>query len=321
MSKEKILITGASGFIGYHLCKKILSLKKYQLTCIDVKKSDKKNLLKDFVKNKDFKYLKLDLNNLKKKKFQNFSYVFHLAAIVGVKQVNNNPLNSFVNNTFIFSNLIHNLETNSSKTKIIFFSTSEVYGPLSDLGKLNYPTKEDINLLISKKTKGRDSYYLSKMFGEKTLEFSKLNYCILRPHNIYGPYMGFKHVISELIKKLSSKKNSFKIYSPNHTRSFCYIDDAVTQILKLSFNNRSNKKIFNIGNPKDEIKIKKLSILIKKILNSKIKLTNGPNTIGSPRRRVPSINKTLKITKKIYFTSLNEGIKKTIKWYDKQKRA
>ena len=81
-----------------------------------------------------------------------------------------------------------------------------MYGPLSDLGKLKYPTNEDINLIIPSMTRPRDSYYLSKIFGEKILELSKLNYCILRPHNIYGPNMGFKHVISELIKKFNMKK-------------------------------------------------------------------------------------------------------------------
>jgi len=316
MVKKHILVTGASGFIGYHICKRILATQKYKLICIDKKKFDKKNLLKKFSKDKNFKYLKSDLNSLNKKKLKNLSYVFHLAAIVGVKQVVSSPLNSLSNNIIIFSNLIKYLEKNNPKAKVIFFSTSEVYGPLSDLNKLKYPTKEDINLSIPNKTKGRDSYYLSKIFGEKILEFSKLNYCILRPHNIYGPNMGFKHVISELIVKMKKKSKSCIVYSPNHTRAFCYIDDAISQILKLSFNNKSNKKKFNIGNSKEEIKIYNLSNLIKKILNVKTKIIKGPNTIGSPKRRVPSLSKTFKVTKKIKFTNLEKGIIQTIKWYE-----
>ena len=316
MAKDKILITGGSGFIGYHLCKKILKMKKYHLTCVDVKKNDN-YLIKELRKNKNFKYLKLDLNQSSGTKFSNFKFVFHLAAIVGVKQVNKNPLNSLTMNASIFSKLVSNLEKYSPRTKIIFFSTSEVYGPLSDLGKLKYPTKEDINLIIPSITRGRDSYYLSKIFGEKILELSKLNYCILRPHNIYGPNMGFKHVISELIKKFNIKKNTFKIYSPNHTRSFCYIDDAVKQIIRLSFNFKSNRKTFNIGNPKEEIKIRKLAILIKKLLGSKKRIIDGPNTKGSPKRRVPNVNKTLKLINKMNFTPLKLGIKKTIIWYEK----
>lgn len=316
MTKNKILITGGSGFIGYHLCKRILDLKKYQLTCVDVKKKNN-YFIKELLKNKNFKYLKLDLNQLSGKKFSNFKFVFHLAAIVGVKQVNKKPLDSFTMNAFIFSKLVNNLKKYSPKTKIIFFSTSEVYGPLSDLGKLKYPTNEDINLIIPSMTRARDSYYLSKIFGEKILELSKLNYCILRPHNIYGPNMGFKHVISELIKKFNMKKNTCKIYSPDHTRSFCYIDDAVNQIIGLSFNDKSNRKTFNIGNPKEEIKIKKLAILIKKLLGSKKRLIYGPNTKGSPKRRVPNVNKTFKLIDKKNFTPLKLGIKKTIIWYEK----
>ena len=123
--------------------------------------------------------------------------------------------------------------------------------------KVSIPTKEDIDLLINKDIIERDSYYLSKLIGEKIVQLSGLKYIILRPHNIYGPHMGFKHVISELIKKMQPTKNNknrtCQIFSPNHTRSFCYIDDAIKQIKNISFNKNSHNKIINIGNSKEEI--------------------------------------------------------------------
>ena len=79
----------------------------------------------------------------------------------------------------------------------------------------------------------------------------------------------------------------------------------------------NQQKTFNIGNPKEEIKIKKLAILIKKLLGSKKRLIYGPNTKGSPKRRVPNVNKTFKLIDKKNFTPLKLGIKKTIIWYEK----
>jgi nucleoside-diphosphate-sugar epimerase len=176
--------------------------------------------------------------------------------------------------------------------------------------------------LIGKDTINRDSYYLSKILGEKILQLSGLKYIILRPHNIYGPNMGFRHVISELIKKMTDSKKKVgkncKVFSPNHTRSFCYIDDAINQIINISFNKKSENKIFNVGNSKDEIKIYELARLIKNILKSNVVLKKGEVTPGSPSRRVPDMKKNIKITKIKKLTSLKNGIKKTIDWVVKK---
>ena len=132
-----------------------------------------------------------------------------------------------------------NLRKYSPNSVLVYFSSSEVYSPLISKKLIRLPAKEDVDLLINKNIINRDSYYLSKLLGEKIVQLSGLKYIILRPHNIYGPKMGFKHVISELIKKMEvSKRNKnkrCKIYSPNHTRSFCYVDNAVDQIINISF--------------------------------------------------------------------------------------
>ena len=147
---------------------------------------------------------------------------------------------------------------------------------------------------------------------------SGLNFINLRPHNIYGPRMGKSHVIPELIEKINSNSKSVNIFSPNHMRAFCYIDDAIEQIIKLSLDKSTNRKTYNIGNMTEEIKIYNLAKKIKKILKSKSTLKRSNITAGSPYRRVPNMRKTLnKIRKnnKIKFHTLDEGLLKTIKWY------
>ena len=322
MINKKILITGGAGFIGHHLTRSLIN-KKYFVKVIDKNSINfYKKKFKNLIKNKKFSYMQIDMNSTIKTKFYNISHVFHLAASLGVKNINENPYETFKNNINSLVGLIDNLKKNNPNCILVYFSTSEVYSPLVKKKQIKIPTKEDIDLLIGKDTINRDSYYLSKILGEKILQLSGLKYIILRPHNIYGPSMGFRHVISELIKKMidnkKKKDKNCKVFSPNHTRSFCYIDDAINQIINISFNKKSQNKIFNIGNSKDEIKIYELARIIKNILKSNVMLKKGEITAGSPFRRVPDMKKNIKITKIKKMVSLKNGIKKTIDWVVKK---
>ena len=128
--------------------------------------------------------------------------------------------------------------------------------------------------------------------------------------------MGFSHVIPELIKKIKFQKSKkIKIYSPSHKRAFCYIDDAIEQIVGLSFGTKAKNKTFNIGNSREEIKIFDLAKMIKNKLKSKKKLIKYIYTSGSPKRRVPSMSKTSSYLKKTKYINLNKGIQNYINWY------
>ena len=195
--------------------------------------------------------------------------------------------------------------------KILFASTSEVYSKTSQFMKLQYPTPENVPLFLGDLNEKRSSYFISKIYGEALFYHSNLPFIIFRPHNIYGPRMGMSHVIPELLKKFKNSKNNITVFSPNHTRSFCYIDDAIKQLYFLMKSNIKNK-VFNIGNAKEEITIKKLALTIQKLLNKEnLKLNFKKDSYNSPVRRCPDINKILNYKN----TSLNEGILQTFKWY------
>ena len=113
--------------------------------------------------------------------------------------------------------------------------------------KVKFPINEKNNIILENIVINRDAYYVSKAFNEKLVQFLNNNYLILRPHNIYGPRMGYRHVIPELIKKINQekiKKNKTYVFSPSHKRAFCYIDDAIKQIIQLSFNKKVKNSIF-----------------------------------------------------------------------------
>ncbi len=319
IKKKNILITGGAGFIGLSLAK-YLSKKNYRIYIIDNLsrgKFDKE--LKNLLKKKNVTFYKRNLNEKINLKIKNISHIFHLAGSVGVKNINKDPYGSFFNNIISLKNTVDSFQKKRQKIKVILFSTSEVYSTIIQEKKVKFPIKESNSILIKNDIIERDAYYLSKIFNEKILQLSNLNYLILRPHNIYGPRMGFSHVIPELIKKMSilnSKQNKkIFIFSPKHRRAFCFIDDAIKQIVKLSFNKKINNEIFNIGNMEEEISMIKLANKIKSFFPYNIKLKNGKITKGSPVRRIPDMKKTLKFVVIKKFTNLNQGLKKTFSWY------
>ena len=312
---KKILITGGVGFIGFNLVKNLC--KKNQVTIIDdLSRGKIDNEFKSLIIKNKINLLKVNLCkkiNIK----NNFDYIFHLAATVGVKNVTKNPIYTVQNNIQSLLNLITFCKSKKN-TKLIFFSTSEVYSPLIDKNLKNiFPLKENSELFIKKICIPRDSYYLSKLFSEKIIEMSGLDYIIYRPHNIYGPRMGTSHVIPELINKII--KNKFnkivKVYSPNHKRVFCYIDDCIFQIISTCFKKKYLNNVINLGSTQKEIKINDLARLINKFSINKKRLVSGPMTLGSPHRRIPSLKKISNEIKKNKETSLFQGVKKTIDWY------
>ena len=104
---------------------------------------------------------------------------------------------------------------------------------------------------------------------------SGLPFTIIRPHNVYGPNMGLRHVIPQLFEKAYHSKLKYEVYSPSHTRTFCYISGAINMIFNLMKNRDAVGEVINLGNERTEISIKKLAKLILKITKKIIYKGNG----------------------------------------------
>ena len=315
--KETILVTGGSGFLGFSLVSQLLKTKNN----IIVYDNDFRGNLKKFSKNiKNLKLIKGDIRNIKKlKKAVNYSdRIFHLAFINGTSNFYDYPklvMDVGINGTINLLNLCYK----SKKLKNFHYaSSSEVYHKPQ-----KYPASENEFLTIPNPSNPRFSYSGSKILGElltfNYLKKTKIKHNIFRPHNVFGPQMGFEHVIPQIIEKIYKSSNKFKLRkctikiqgSGKETRSFCFVDDAVDQILQISYKGK-DKNIYNVGQKK-EISINELIKDISYILKIKVELKKGKLTQGSVKRRCPEMSKTFKI--KQLKNNYLKGLKKTVDWY------
>ena len=149
---------------------------------------------------------------------------------------------------------------------------------------------------------------------------TKIKHNIFRPHNVFGPEMGFEHVIPQIVEKIFKASNKFNLKkcsitiqgNGRETRAFCYVEDAVEQIIKISKRGK-NHDIYNIGQ-RNEISILKLISDISKILKINVNVKTGKLLQGSPKRRCPSIKKILKIGYK-QNNNYKKGLIKSVNWY------
>ena len=317
MRKQKILITGAAGFIGYSLCKKLITNKNYEVIGIDNMNSYysvklKKARIKELKYEKNFQFFKLDLleksklNDLFKKK--KFNIVYNFAAQAGVRYSFENP-DSYVNSNIIGFNNLLNLIKKFKVQKLFFASSSSVYG---DIGP--FPKKENSKLNTL------NIYSLSKLSNEIIAKsFSKRSNTQiigLRFFSIYGEWGRPDMLILKYLLAAKNNKN-FELFNyGNHYRDFTYIDDAIEIVLKLS-KLKINKKfdIFNICSSKP---IKITEIL--KIINSlkiKTKIIKKPLHVADVLKTFGDNRKVKRTVKKVKFTNYKIGIQNTVKWYKK----
>ena len=137
--------------------------------------------------------------------------------------------------------------------RVLFSSTSENYA--GTVEKFNYkvPTDESVPLTIEDVTHPRFSYAVTKILGESgVINFARAGFfesVIVRYHNVYGPNMGFRHVIPHLVR-FRNKEEPFKIYGHDQTRAFNYIDDAVIGTV-LAAEKGENMQIYHIGSEEE----------------------------------------------------------------------
>lgn len=315
----KALITGGAGFIGYHLAVELIR-HGYEVTIVDdFSRGVKDGFIRELEQEKSISVVSADLM-VKENVFDfenDFDYIYHLAAVIGVQNVLRNPYDVLQKNVVLLMNLIDFARLHQNLKRFVFASTSEIYAGTLQFFHMEIPTPETTPLAITPLDNARTSYMLSKIYGEALMWQSGLPFTIIRPHNFYGPRMGMSHVIPELLKKAyyAPEGESMEVFSANHKRSFCYISDAVRMIRLLAENEGACCQAYNIGNESPEVTMQEVAEIILKVTGRKLDISAGPVTQGSPERRCPAMHKTedrIRYTSKV---ALEEGIRTTFDWY------
>ncbi len=309
----KILITGSSGFIGYHLAD--LLSKKNKVLGIDnhnnyYSENIKKKRLFLLKKNKNFTFKKINLNNKNSleeifKKFKP-EVVYHCAGQPGVIYSLKNPKIYKINN-IIVTKIICDLSKKYNIKKFLFASSSSVYGD-----QKKFPIRETFKL------NPKNPYAKTKLRSEKiiisTFNNSKIAFAIFRFFTVYGPFGRPDMFIHKFLNSLKNRK-SIKLHNKGlNYRDFTYVGDVV-KILHKSLYKKIDKKILNICRSKPIITTKLVKLILKFYKTKKVKIKETKFIKGEMLKTHGSNNKLKKIFGNIVFTDIEKGLKKTINNY------
>ena len=312
-----ILITGCAGFIGFHLAQKLLIEKKKVIGIDNIDnyylRSKKYQRLRIIKKYKNFKFLKVDLNNYDKvnsliKKYK-IDLVIHLAAQPGVRISIKNPHNTLKQNLIPFINILELARLKKVK-KFIYASSSSVYGD-SKIYPFNEKDYKNIPVSIYGATK-----FANEIIAASYSKNFNMKFVGLRFFTVYGPYGRPDMAYYSFLDNLRNNKSIQVFNKGKMMRDFTFIDDVINGIMKvIKIKFKKNHDVLNIGKGKPD-KLMDLITLLEKYYKKKftIKYTNNV-PLGDIKKTYSNVSKAKKTINWDPKTNLKNGINKFVDWY------
>lgn len=304
--QKKFLVTGGAGNVGSEIASKIASYPENFVVIVD-------NLLTGsttkipYSPHDNIKFIKADVNDFNDIASvffaYRFDYVFHYAAVVGVKRTLENPI-KVLHDVEGIKNVL-NLCKNTGVKRVFYSSSSEVYGE-----PVEFPQNEHTTPLNSKLP-----YAIVKNIGEAYMKSYHreygLDYTIFRFFNTYGPNQSTDFVIKKFIIAALDNKDITIYGDGKQTRTFCYVSDNIDACYNAYQNSLFVNEVVNIGND-NETSVLDLARLIIKITGSQSKIVHLPALEeGDMTRRLPDISNMKKLLGRDLIT-LETGIQKII---------
>lgn len=320
MKKKNILVTGCAGFIGFHVCKLILS---NNVKCFGIDNINnyydpklKRKRLAELKENKKFFFFKTDLRNKKKLfdiiKKNKIDHIIHLAAQAGVRYSIKNPYEYLENNVFVFLNILESCRYFKVK-HLVYASTSSVYGE-----EKRHPLKEKYD-----NTKPIQFYAATKVSNEvMAYSYSHLfNFSTtgLRFFTVYGPWGRPDMAFYKFTESIYKKKKIDVFNYGNHFRDFSYVEyiaDAIVKSLTKSKALKTGNEIYNLGNG-NKVHLLRAIELIEKFTGLKAIKNNLPKQPGDIKGTLADIKKAKKDLNLKSNFNIQKGIFNFINWYKK----
>ncbi len=308
MKKKVAVITGGAGFLGSHLCDRLL-VDGCKVIAVDNLLTGSLRNIAHLKKNKDFDFLKKDVS----KSFAiagGVDYVLHFASPASPVDYLKHPIATLRVGSYGTENAL--LLAKLKKARFLVASTSEIYGD-----PLEHPQKETywghVNTIGP-----RGVYDEAKRFAEAITmayhRYHNVDTAIVRIFNTYGPRMQVKdgRVVPNFIDQALHNKPLTIYGTGKQTRSFCYYSDLIDGIVRLLYSGLHEP--VNIGNP-DEFTILEFAQLVLRISNAKSKLIYRSLPVDDPRQRCPDIASAKKYLKWQPKVKLAQGLQQTFDWF------
>lgn len=309
---SRLAVTGAGGFIGAHLTRALLA-EGHEVVAIDNYIRGQASRLADAPGAIERATLDVRDKAALVEALKGVACVFHLAAINGTENFYTQPqlvLDVGVRGALAVTEAC----IEAGVPDLVVASSAEVYQTPRVV-----PTNEDIEMVIPDSLNPRYSYGGSKLISE-LIAFNygrdKLRKVqVFRPHNVYGPDMGWKHVVPQLIEKIVAAGDGGSITlqgDGSETRAFCYVSDVVDGIVRM-WRSGESMNVYHIGSM-EEVAIRDLARITAEALGVRIDLVAGPAAAGATPRRCPDIGK-MRAIGYAPAISLVQGIERTVAWY------
>ncbi|MBS3135837.1 SDR family oxidoreductase [Candidatus Woesearchaeota archaeon] len=302
------LVTGGAGFLGSHLCDALL--KNYRVICVDNFFTGKKENIKHILGNNNFVLLEHDIINplfMDEK----ISYIYNMACPASPIHYQYNAIRTIKANVLGTMNMLGMAKKHGAR--ILQASTSEIYGD-----PLEHPQKESYRGNVN--SIGIRSCYDEGKRCAETLCFdyyrqNKVDIRVVRIFNTYGPRMSVDdgRVVSNFIAQALKGKNLTLYGDGSQTRSFCYVSDLISGIVKMMEQDNFIGPV-NLGNS-DEFTVKELAEMVIKMTSSKSKIVCKELPEDDPQRRRPDISLARKKLGWEPNIRLEEGLMKTIEYF------
>ncbi len=306
---KKVLVTGGAGFIGSHLCERLLK-EGNRVICLDNFFTGSKNNIVHLLDNKNFLLVEHNIENVFKWRGA-IDEIYNLACPASPIHYREDPVQTVKANVLGVINMLE--FARNKKARILQASTSEVYGD-----PLVHPQKEDywgnVNPLSPRACYDEGKRCAETLFMDYHREYG-LDIKIVRIFNTYGPRMAKDdgRVVPNFIIQALKEKDVTIYGDGGQTRSFQYIDDLIEGLIKMMRKDNFIGPV-NIGNP-HEVSIKELAETIIKLTNSCSNIIYYPLPDGDPKRRRADISLAKKELAWSPKFGLEEGLRKTIDYF------
>ncbi|SKC69938.1 UDP-glucuronic acid decarboxylase family protein [Maledivibacter halophilus] len=308
--KKRILITGGAGFLGSHLCERLLK-EGNEVICVDNLLTGSKENIRYLLENRDFKFIEHDIIAPLDIEVHE---IYNLACPASPVHYQRDPIHTIKTNIIGSMNMLEIAK--KYKAKILQASTSEIYGDPH-----MHPQSEEYRGNVN--SIGPRACYDEGKRCSETLFFDyhrkyDLNIKVVRIFNTYGPRMSPRdgRVVSNFIIQALRNKDITVYGDGRQTRSFCYVKDLISGLIKMMESKNDILGPMNLGNP-EEYSVLQLANKIICLTKSNSKIVYKPLPQDDPVRRKPDIKKAKDKLNWTPETKLDDGLKNTIEYFKK----